>query len=40
MNLRARLEELANRELRVTKKALEALRESGADLLARAAGRT
>ena len=40
MDLRGRLEELANRELRVTKKALQALRESGADLLARAAGRT
>jgi len=39
MQLRERLEELANRELRVSKKALLALRESGADLLARAAGR-
>jgi hypothetical protein len=39
MRLRERLEELANRELRVSKKALLALRDAGADLLARAAGR-
>jgi hypothetical protein len=37
MRLRERLEELANRELRVSKKALLALRDSGAGLLARAA---
>jgi len=39
MDLRDRLEELANRELRITKKALAALRQTGADLLARAAAR-
>jgi hypothetical protein len=39
MGLRDRLEELANRELRITKKALTALRQSGPDLLSRAAGR-
>lgn len=40
MKLRDRLEELAHRELRVTKKALLALRETAAGLLARAAGRS
>jgi hypothetical protein len=39
LGLRDRLEELANRELRVTKKALAALRQTGAELLARAAAR-
>jgi hypothetical protein len=39
MGLRDRLEELAHRELRITKKALTALRQSGADILARAAAR-
>ncbi len=37
--IRDRLEELANRELRITKKALTSLRQTGADLLARAAAR-
>jgi hypothetical protein len=39
MRLRDRLEELAHRELRVTKKALTSLRQTGADLLARAASK-
>ncbi len=39
LGLRDRLEELANRELRITKKALAALRQTGAELLARAAAR-
>jgi hypothetical protein len=39
MGLRDRLEELAHRELRITKKALTSLRQTGADILARAAAR-
>jgi hypothetical protein len=39
MGLRERLEELAHRELRVTKKALAALRQTGPGLLARAGAR-
>jgi hypothetical protein len=39
LGIRDRLEELANRELRITKKALTSLRQTGADLLARAASR-
>jgi hypothetical protein len=39
LDLRDRLEELAHRELRVTKKALTALRQTGGELLARAAAR-
>jgi hypothetical protein len=39
MSLRDRLEELAHRELRVTKKTLTTLRQTGPDLLARAGAR-
>jgi hypothetical protein len=39
LGLRDRLEELAHRELRITKKALTTLRQTGDDLLARAAAR-